>query len=90
MARNDFFSHTGSDGSSPGQRISRAGYRWWTYGENIAAGYPSPEHVVDAWMNSAGHRANILNPDFRDIGVGYIYKPDTTYGHYWTQDMGAR
>lgn len=97
MATNNFFSHTGSDGSSPGQRITQAGYSWYTYGENIAAGYSSPSSVVAAWMGSAGHRANILNNCFQDIGVGYVYDETDTYPggtwgytHYWTMDLAAR
>ena len=54
-------------------------------GENIAAGYKSPEIVVNAWMNSEGHRANIMNPNFRKIGVGYVYDANDPFGHYWQQ-----
>jgi len=54
-------------------------------GENIAAGYKSAEIVVTAWMGSEGHRANIMNPAFRKIGVGYVYYADDPYGHYWQQ-----
>ncbi|MCU0501377.1 MAG: CAP domain-containing protein [Anaerolineae bacterium] len=93
MARNDFFSHTGSDGSSPWDRMEREGYQWSRAGENIAIGYVTPEDVMDGWMNSAGHRANILNCNFRDIGVGYAYLANDSgqvnYRHYWTQDFGA-
>jgi uncharacterized protein YkwD len=93
MARNDFFDHTGSDDSSPWERMTRAGYLWSLAGENIAAGYASPEDVVSGWMGSAGHRANILDCSFRDIGVGYVYLANDTgqvnYHHYWTQDFGA-
>jgi serralysin len=90
MATNDFFSHTGSDGSSPWARIRAAGYGDYSYAaENIAAGYNSPSSVMRTWMNSPGHRANILNCNLRDIGVGYVFQePDTgtvTYRHYWTQ-----
>ena len=56
-----------------------------TAGENIAKGYSTPERVVDAWMNSPGHRANILNPSYTMIGVGYVYDPYTTDANYWTQ-----
>ena len=56
------------------------GLAYRTAGENIAMGYPTPEAVVDGWMNSEGHRANILNPSFTVIGVGYVEQ-----GHYWTQ-----
>ncbi|MBC7261538.1 MAG: CAP domain-containing protein, partial [Chloroflexi bacterium] len=97
MASNDFFSHIGSDGSTFAQRLVRAGYtNFCTGGENIAAGYSSPQAVFDAWMSSTGHRDNILNPSFRDIGVGYVYEADDRYPngwgykHYWTQDFGAQ
>ncbi len=90
MAVNDFFSHTGSNGSSPGDRMLAAGYPGFTHwAENIAAGYSTPAIVMNAWMNSAGHRANILNCTLEEIGVGHVYRnPDpggVTYRHYWTQ-----
>ncbi|AEM84745.1 CAP domain-containing protein [Streptomyces violaceusniger] len=84
MAAHSNMSHTGSDGSSPGDRIERAGYSWSTYGENVAYGYESPKSVMEGWMSSPGHKANILNCDFKEIGVG-VAQP----GHYWTQDFGA-
>ena len=71
MAENNYFSHTGLDGSSAGTRITRAGYTWRSYGENIAYGYSTAERVMEGWMNSSGHRANILKNNFTDIGVGY-------------------
>lgn len=89
MAVNDFFSHTGSGNSSPWSRILAQGYSYSRAGENIAAGYASPESVVTGWMNSPGHRANILNCGFIHIGVGYYYHQNDTgnvnYRHYWTQ-----
>jgi uncharacterized protein YkwD len=87
MARNNFMSHTGSDGSSMGDRIKRHGYNFRTAGENIAAGQRSPEDVMRSWMNSSGHRQNILNPNFRDIGVAYAN--GGSFGIYWTQKFGA-
>ena len=93
MAINDFFSHTGSDGSSPWDRIERQGYSLASGGENIAAGYSTPASVMDGWMNSPGHRANILNCGFTEIGIGYAYLADDTgsvnYHHYWTQDFAT-
>jgi uncharacterized protein YkwD len=94
MALNDFFDHTGSDGSSVTDRMEAAGYvNWLTAGENIAAGQTTPEAVMTAWMNSPGHRANILNCDFEDIGVGYYHHPDDdgseVWYHYWTQVFGS-
>lgn len=94
MADNDFFDHEGSDGSSPGERLDALGYNWRTYGENIAAGYPNAASVVEDWMNSSGHRANILNCDFAEIGVGYVFHTNdsgtTNYIHYWTQLFGRQ
>lgn len=84
MAAHANMSHTGSDGSSPGDRITAAGYAWSSYGENVAYGYSTPASVMAAWMNSPGHRANILNCSFKDIGVG-LAQP----GNYWTQDFGT-
>ena len=89
MALNDFCSHVGSDGSSLGQRIAATGYEYWSAAENIAAGYATPEAVVQAWMTSDSHRANILNCNLLEIGVGYYYLANDTgsenYHHYWTQ-----
>ncbi|SNS44808.1 Uncharacterized conserved protein YkwD, contains CAP (CSP/antigen 5/PR1) domain [Actinomadura meyerae] len=85
MARRGFFDHTNPDGKSPGDRITAAGYRWSTYGENIAKGQPTAASVMQAWMNSSGHRANILNCSFREIGVGVV----KSGGPYWTQVFGA-
>jgi len=90
MGWQDYFSHTGLDGSSPADRVTAAGYSYNRLGENIAAGQPTPEIVVDAWMASPGHKANILDPDFCDIGVGYAYVADSTYRHYWTQNFGRQ
>lgn len=87
MVRNNFMGHTGSDGSSMGDRIRRNGYNFRTAGENVAAGQSSPQDVMRSWMNSPGHRQNILNPNFRDIGVGCAH--GGSYGIYWTQKFGA-
>jgi uncharacterized protein YkwD len=89
MAENNYFSHTGQDGSSPGDRISAAGYDWRTYGENIAAGYRDAETVMDGWLTSAGHCANIMNSSFEDIGVG-VANGNGSYGIYWTQVFAAQ
>jgi uncharacterized protein YkwD len=83
QAARDTMSHTGSDGSNAGQRISRQGYTWSAWGENVAAGYTDAASVVAAWMNSPPHRDNILNSAFVEIGVGLAYAADGT--PYWTQ-----
>ncbi len=88
MGMQGYFSHTSIDGRTVPDRITAAGYSYNTYGENIAAGYQTPEAVIAGWMASSGHRANILNSNFCDIGVGYVFLADSPYGHYWTQDFG--
>ncbi len=89
MGNLDFFSHTGADGSSSSQRISAAGYAWSAAGENIGVGYTTPDAVVQGWINSPGHRANMLNANYRDIGIGYFYLANDTgnvnWQSYWTQ-----
>ena len=84
MACNNYFSHTGLDGSTSGDRAQRQGYGSGFVGENIAAGYSSPESTVKGWMNSPGHKANILNVDYTEIGVGYAFGGNSDYGSYWT------
>ncbi|MFI1654235.1 sigma-70 family RNA polymerase sigma factor [Streptomyces sp. NPDC020472] len=86
MAARDFFDHTDPDGDGPGERITAAGYAWSSYGENIAKGQTTAAQVMDSWMNSPGHRANILNCGFKEIGVGL----HTSGGPYWTQAFGSR
>jgi uncharacterized protein YkwD len=81
MFTNNFFSHTGSDGSSFVQRISRAGYKGSAVGENIAKGYPNTESVFNGWWNSPGHKANIMNSGAREFGIGYK-------SPYWTMVTG--
>jgi uncharacterized protein YkwD len=87
MAGRNYFSHDDPEGDDPGRRITEAGYRWSAYGENIAAGYTDAASVMDGWMHSPGHRANILNCDFRNIGVGVAINGSRK--KYWTQDFGA-
>lgn len=94
MALQDFFSHTGADGSSMSDRITAAGYRWSAVAENIAAGYQTPAAVVQGWINSPGHRANLLSRNVKELGVGYYFLANDTgtqnWNHYWTQNFGAR
>lgn len=81
MVSQGFFDHTGSDNSSAGQRITRAGYQWNTFGENIAQGQSSADRVHQAWVNSAPHLRNILNPNFVEMGLGRV-------NNTWTQVFG--
>jgi uncharacterized protein YkwD len=89
MACNNFFSHTGSDGSSPFQRISWAGFSYSAAAENIYGGSSTPQQVFISWMNSPGHRSNMLNPVYTHIGVGYMYTATSTYGGYYTADFAT-
>jgi len=87
MASRDYFSHTSPDGVTFAERIRAAGYDGGAIAENIAAGQTSAKEVMGAWMASPGHRANILDCAYRDLGVGYA--TGGTYGTYWTQTFGG-
>ncbi|WP_457421695.1 CAP domain-containing protein [Roseateles sp. P5_E7] len=90
MVANNFFDHTGSNGSTLGTRVTAAGYLWSSVGENIAAGQAGVAEVVDGWMKSDGHCANLMNATFRDIGVACVAgNANTSYRTYWTQDFGT-
>lgn len=89
MAAHDLFSHSGSDGSSPGQRATRAGYRWSVVGENIASGVSTPRQVVAGWLASPHHCANIMTAGFRQLGVAFAVNPASGEVIYWTEDFGA-
>ncbi len=80
MLANSYFSHTGLNGSSPGDRISAEGYRWRTYGENIARGQQDEAAVLNAWQSSTGHRENNENPRFEDFGLA---KAGSGSNKYW-------
>ena len=90
MGAQDYFEHTSLDGREFGDRMTEAGFMGaGPWGENIAAGSATPEAVVQGWMNSPGHCANIMNPQYRVIGIGYAFDDASTFGHYWTQDFAA-
>ena len=82
MSKRRVLSHTGPDGSKAWDRAEAVGYEAQMMGENIAAGQRTPEQVVKGWMDSPGHRANILRSQYTDIGVGF-------YNNYWVQDFGS-
>lgn len=77
--------HTRLDGRSWSTVLAEYNVFWRATGENMAAGYQTPAEVVEGWMNSPGHRANILDEDFNQIGIGYAYRYGTGYSHYWIQ-----
>ena len=87
MAARDYFSHDTPEGVSFATRISNAGYQWSGAAENIAAGQRDAASVMSSWMNSSGHKANILNCGYQDIGVGVAAATDGKL--YWTQDFGS-
>jgi uncharacterized protein YkwD len=87
MATSDFFSHTGSDGSTPADRMRAAGYPLGRGDEVLAANSGDPAVVLTAWMGSLPHRATLMDSEFVHIGVGYAFHSDATYGHYWTVNV---
>jgi uncharacterized protein YkwD len=87
MANRRVMTHLGADGSNGGQRISRQGYGAWTWAENVAAGQTTPDDVMRAWMNSAGHRANILNGKMVNIGIAAARGSNGVT--YWTLVFAA-
>jgi uncharacterized protein YkwD len=84
MSRQDYFSHTSLDGRTYDQRIRQAGFTGDDIGENIASGFPDAREVQDAWMEHAGHRRNILDCSFTQVGMAYV--PN---GEYWVVDFGG-
>jgi uncharacterized protein YkwD len=90
MADRAFFEHVNPDGDDPFDRMANAGFEGAEpWGENIAAGAPTPEIVVQGWMDSPGHCENIMFPQFRVLGVGYYMDEDSDWVHYWTQNFAA-
>lgn len=83
MRDKNYFQHNSPTYGSPFDMIKSFGITYRNAGENLAAGQPTPQEVVKGWMNSPGHRANILNSSYTHIGVGYA--KGGSYGHYWTQ-----
>lgn len=93
MAVRGYFEHDTPEGVTPFQRMTAAGYKWSQAAENIAAGYATPEQVIDAFFNETppndGHRRNMLDCGLRDVGIGYFSLDGSPYGSYWTQDFGT-
>jgi uncharacterized protein YkwD len=85
MAKRNYFDHHGADGSTPESRVTHAGYSWRVVGENIAAGVPTPEEVVQGWLQSAAHCQNLMDPRFTDMGVAYVVDPKNPSVIVWTQ-----
>jgi uncharacterized protein YkwD len=90
LASSDCFAHTCGPMPNFADRDAAAGYEgWWSIGENLAGGYPTPEEVVAGWMASPGHRANILSVTFTEIGIG-VTRGGGRFGTYWAEEFGAR
>lgn len=83
MYQNNYFSHTSQDGNNAGYRIRQVGYNWRSYGENIAMGYKNEGEVVAGWISSPGHCKNIMNKNYKEMGVAKA-------GSYWTQEFGSK
>lgn len=88
MAKNDYFSHDGRNGSSFADRATAANYRWSLIGENIAAGYSTAGSVMKGWLASPGHCENVMNRSYKELGVGMAKHSNGRYGTYWTQMFG--
>jgi len=90
MATRNYFDHNNPEGKGPADRIRAAGWLNPGYsGENIAAGNPTAEGTVNQWLKSQGHCENMLDKDFKMLGVGYFQNPGAKYTHYWTQNFGG-
>lgn len=83
MYANNYFNHQAADGSKAGDRIEAVGYRWKSYGENIAMGYRTEKEVVAGWLKSPGHCKNIMGKGYKEMGVAQV-------GGYWTQNFGQQ
>lgn len=91
MSDHNYLRHTDYQGRNIDPRLPSFGYDdYRAIGENIAGGQATPEEVVADWMRSPSHRANLLNPEFREIGVAYVHGDHNRYKHYWVQDFGVR
>ncbi|WP_082353803.1 CAP domain-containing protein [Marinagarivorans algicola] len=89
MANNNFFDHSGSDGSDTGDRLTRVGYNYRGWGENIAAGQRNVTSVMQGWLDSPGHCRNLMSASHQEFGLGYTLNNNTTYNHYWTQKFAS-
>ena len=97
MAEENYFEHDSFDRKKNGKLVKSCGtfdrieaFISFSYlAENISAGQHTPESVLNAWMNSPGHKKNILNKNFTEIGIAYYYSDDSEYNHYWVQNFGG-
>jgi len=85
LAKHNTLSHSGSDGSSPAERVARAGYRWRVVGENVASGPTTAKEVMEGWLDSPGHCENLMSGRFTEMGIGYTVDAKSESGVYWSQ-----
>ncbi len=90
MADQNYFSHVSLDGRSFSRRLTNEGYSWQAAGENIAAGQITIAEVMAGWLASEGHCRNIMKPVFAEVAVACVAKSGTTYGTYWTMELGLQ
>jgi uncharacterized protein YkwD len=89
MARHSYMDHTGRDGSTPSERVTRTGYKWRTVGENLASGTLTPEETVNGWIGSPHHCENLMDPRFTQMAIAYAVNTSSDGGIYWTQLFGV-
>ena len=89
MASRSRMEHAGFDGSTPAERVTRTGYRWRKVGENVAAGQPTPERAVAEWLGSPRHCANLMDPGYTEMGIGFAADPGSAAVIYWAQVFGT-
>ncbi len=85
MARNSFLAHTGSDGSNPGDRVTRTAYHWESVAENVASGQTSADDIAATWLESPGHCENLMDAKYADTGIAYALNPGDGRDIYWVQ-----
>jgi uncharacterized protein YkwD len=89
MANHSYLDHTGRDGTTPADRVTRAGYKWKAIGENLASGIMTPEDAVNGWVGSPHHCENLMSSRFTEMTVAYAVNPSSSGGIYWTQMFGT-
>ena len=88
MATFGYMDHTGRDGSAPHERVTRGGYRWSETGENLASGVTNADVLVDGWLHSPEHCANLMDPAYTQMGVAFAVNPRNAAGIYWAMELG--
>src|SRR5260370_42354375 len=89
MANHGYMDHTGRDGTTPADRVTRAGYKWKAIGENLASGIMTPEDAVNGCGGSPHHSENLMSSRFTEMAVAYAVDPSSNGGIYWTQRFGT-